>query len=475
MIRFARYVLREPLDPWQENAVIRGGELLPDGRPRFRILLVMVARQNGKTHLLKVLALYWLFVERIGLVLGTSTKLDYAAESWKAAVHTAQQVPALAKRIPRRGGVLAGKGAEQLTSVERCRYKIGTADRSGGRSLPVERLICDELREHKTWDAYNAAVYAMNAQPHGQAWLITNQGDETAVVLRELRDQGVAYIETGEGDPRLGLLEWSAPPGSDPMDPAAWAAANPQLGRRIDHDTIRGAALKATKRGADPELLTGFLTENLCMDVPALDPAIDPAAWADRLEVGDLSAARSRIAAFVDLSPDGQHATLAAAALLADGRVRVETVKAWAGPGAAAELERELPAWVARVRPQSFGWMPGGPAATVAATLADRRKAGVRGWPPPGVTVVEVRAETAAVCMGFAELVTSGGMVHSGQSLLDHQVGHAEKLKRGDVWVFGRSGEGHVDALYAVAGAAHLARVLPTSVGVPRIIVPKPR
>jgi hypothetical protein len=461
VIAFAATVLGEPLDPWQQWCVIHLGELLPDGRPRFRKLLIIVARQNGKTHLCKVLALFWLFVERIGLVLGTSTKLDYAAESWKAAVATAQAVPALAHRIPKRGGVLSGKGAEQLTTSERCRYKIGTADRTGGRSLPVERLICDELREHHSWEAYDAAVYAMNAQPHGQAVMISNQGDVRAVVLRALRAEALAYMETGEGDERLGLFEYSAPPGTHPMDPAGWAAANPQLGRRVDHDTIRSAATNATRPGADPEQLTGFLTEVLCMDVPNLTPAIDPAAWAACLDAGDLAAARSRLAACVDLAPDGQHATLAVAAVLDDGRVRVEAVQAWEGPGAAAAMERELPDWVRQVRPKVLGWLPAGPAAAVAATLADRRKAGRYGWPPRGVTVTEIRGETTAVCMGFAELVTAAGLAHSGQLLLDHQVGSAEQQQRGDAWIFGRTGDGHVDAVYAAAGAAHLARTMP--------------
>lgn len=475
VIWFAAVVLGMPLDPWQQWAVIHLGELLPDGRPRFRRVLMIVARQNGKTHLLMVLSLYWIFVERIGLVLGTSTKLDYAAESWTAAVNAALAIPALAKRIPARGGVRRGKGAEVLTTTDRCRYKIGTADRSGGRSLPVERLILDELREHKTWEAYNASYYAMNAQPHGQAVMITNQGDEKAVVLKEVRAEALAYIETGAGDERLGLFEWSAWEGCDPLDPYAQAAANPQLGRRMDHDTMRSAALAATAPGASGEKLTGYLTENLCMDVPNLDPAIDPGAWAACCEHASLDDARSRLAACVDLSPDGLHGTLAVAALMPDGRIRIETVTVWEGPGAAAKLERELPAWVGRVRPQVIGWMPTGPAAAVAATLADRRKAGVRGWPPPGVTVTEIRAELPAVAMGFVELVNSGGVLHGGQDMLDQQVRGAEKHRRGDVWVFGRSGDAHVDAVYAVAGAAHLARTLPTAVGKPRVIVPKGR
>ena len=58
VIGFASMVLEEPLDPWQEWAAIHGGELLPDGRPRFRTLLILVARQQGKSHLARALIGY---------------------------------------------------------------------------------------------------------------------------------------------------------------------------------------------------------------------------------------------------------------------------------------------------------------------------------------------------------------------------------------------------------------------------------
>ena len=51
VIYFAAVVLGRPLDPWQQWLVIHLGELLPDGLPRFRKVLVVVARQNGKTLL----------------------------------------------------------------------------------------------------------------------------------------------------------------------------------------------------------------------------------------------------------------------------------------------------------------------------------------------------------------------------------------------------------------------------------------
>src|SRR3954463_6298283 len=61
VIAFARDVLNRPLDPWQEFVVIHACELLEDGRPRFRKVLVIVSRQQGKTELGVVLTLYWLF------------------------------------------------------------------------------------------------------------------------------------------------------------------------------------------------------------------------------------------------------------------------------------------------------------------------------------------------------------------------------------------------------------------------------
>jgi hypothetical protein len=465
VIWFAAYILREPLDPWQQWAVIHLGELRPDGRPRFRQLLILVARQNGKTHLCKVLALYWLFVERQAMVFGTSTDLEQAKEAWEFAVESAGQVPALAARIR---GVRIGNGQQVLSTTDRCRYKIGVPDRRGGRGKTIRRAIGDELREQLTWDAYRAVTFATNAVKDAQIVYITNMGDVRSVVLNQLRKDALA----GD-DPALGILEWSAPPKSHPADPAGWAAANPQLGRRMDPEVIAGEAGRVSKPGADPEQLTGFLTEVLCMMVDLLDPAIDPAAWSRCGDVGDLADARSRLAVCVDLTRDRQHATLAAAAVLDDGRVRAETVAEWTGPNAAAQLQRDLPGWMAKLRPRTLGWFPTGPAAAVATALKDRTGTGRRGeWPPRGVTVEEIRGETTAVCMGLGKEVDAGTLAHSGQAMLDAQVAGAEKLPRGDAWVFTRRGEGNVDAVYAVAGAVHLARTLPAGLGGVRLVGP---
>lgn len=466
VIWFAALVLGEPLDPWQQWLVIHLGEMLPDGRPRFRQALVIVGRQNGKTHLCKVLALFWMFVERWPLVFGTSTNLEQAAESWQEAVDAAEALPALAADLPR-NAVRKANGQQALRTVHRSRYLIGAVNRKGGRGKRIDRMIGDELREHRTWVGYLAAYGAMGARPRGQAVFITNQGDAGSVVLISLRTSALDYVNGEGGDDRIGLFEWSAPDGTSPMDVHGWAAANPQLGRgRMDYDQLRGLASRVAKPGADQEELAGFLTEYLCMSVTTLDPAIDPVAWLDGKVPGAVSLEqRSRLAACVDVSPDQMHATLAVAVQLEDGRTRVEVVQSWDSMTACL---RELPEWITRIRPRVLAWFPGGPAATLDASLRDRRKTGRTTWPPRGVTVTELQAETPAVCMGFAVQVTARHVVHSGQRLLDVHVEQAERLHTGDRWVFTRSGSGHVDAAYAAAGAVHTARTMPAPRAVSR-------
>jgi len=453
---FARDVLGMELDSWQRWLIIHAGELLPDGRPRFREVLVLVARQNGKTTLLKVLCLFWLYIDRVQAILGTSTNLKYARKAWEQAVDMAEAVPALASEIAPEG-IRRANGQEELTTVWGGTYEIAASNRKGGRSTTLDRLVMDELREHKDWDAYNAAKPATNAVRDAQIWMISNMGDDRSVVLNALRDQAL------EGkDQRLGIFEWSSPDELAADDLGALAMANPTLGYRIDVESIIGDARRAKAAGG--EQLAQFLTEVHCRRVPLLNPAIDAAAWAECRVDGSLDDLRDKVAMCIDVSMDELHATLYAAAL--DGeRVRVDVVEAWEGVEALAALRAALPELIGRVKPRVLGWFPSGPAAAVGVALSERR-----GWPPRGVKLETIRSDIPAVCMGFAEQVRSRSVVHSGDPLLTAHVTAAEKSAQGDGWRFTRRGTGHVDAAYAAAGAVHLARRLSERPR-PRVIV----
>lgn len=470
-IEFARDVLLHPLDPWQEFAVIHAGEQLEDGSPRFRIVLILVARQQGKTELLAVLPAYWLAVDASPMVLGLSTKLDYAWETWEKARKLIERAPALEGDRGKRWYRLAN-GEQEMWLRNGARYKIAASNAEGGRSLTVRNLMFDEFR-HTPLISWEAAEPTTSSVWDAQIWCASNAGDDNSTLLNEMRDAAVKFIETGEGDDSVCLLEWSAPEDADPTDLAALAQANPNLGRRPARaDRLLAKARAAVAAGG--ETLTAFKTNYMCIRVKVSNPAIDPAAWRGRLDLLVRPAETDlRRALCLDVALDGGHVTLATAVVLADGRVLVGIAGAW---DSTAEARRALPALLAKAKAKIIGWFPGGPAAQLAADLADRstvKRANRPAALPAGMRSEEIRGEVAAVCMGLEELVRSSGVAHPGDPMLDEQVNGAERLKQGaqGAWVFVRSGETYVDAVYAVAGAAHLARTMPAPLGKPRLVV----
>jgi hypothetical protein len=461
VIDFSRDVLSMPLDPWEEWLSVHAGELLPDGRPRFRTLLILVARQNGKSTWARAWMLFWAFVELAGhpgdpFIVGTSTDRSYAKKFWEKTGKVIEANRYLAPELDRIKRTISEEAIVTTGGVE---LGFAANNDSAGRSRTVHRALVDEVRQHRSLDCWSAITGAMNAVPDGQIVCISNQGDENAILLDMLRDPAIAYLETGQGDPRLGIFEWSSPPGADPCDLDALAAANPNLGRRVDIDAVTGAAARAKRAGG--EELAKFRTEVMCQRVALLDPAIDPDRWTacGTSTPLDLAAHRKRVALCLDVSLDGMHATLVAAARVED-RVHIEIVRAWSGHDCTKQARRDLPEIAARVRARVIGWFPAGPAAALGAAMSKQRD---RGWPPRGTKVEALTAEITAVCMGLEEQARAGELRHPRDPLLDLHVRNAQRLRRGDGWVFQRRGSAPIDGAYAAAGAVHLARTLPAA------------
>jgi hypothetical protein len=346
--RWAAEGLKRPADPWQRWLMHHGGELLPDGRPRFEELLVIVARQNGKTELPAILSSYWQFVERVPLILGTSSKLDYAKESWAKAVKYVEAVPALAKRRPARWTRDANGEQESWTLPDAksgSRYKIAAANKDAGRSLTVHRLIMDELRQHEDYIAWNAAEPTTSTVRDSQIWSLSNAGTDKSIVLNDKRALALEFIEWWEtlgreealrrlheapGGYRLGLFEWSSPPESEPDDIDALLQANPNVGYRIELESLLAKARRAKSKGG--LLLAGFKTEYMCITVPKASEepsAIDLVRWAQLLDRGSQSGPDVAIA--VDVAPNRRSAAIVVYSLRPDGRGHLEVVAARPG------------------------------------------------------------------------------------------------------------------------------------------------
>jgi hypothetical protein len=458
----------EPLLPWQRWLVIHAMELNPDGTYRFRVVLVLVSRQNGKSSVKRVVSLWRLYVDGARLILGTAQDLSLAREQQNYCLDTIYGCPDLASElvtVRKASGDEWFKvadaeieyedqdGDESLTLTGTGRYKIAASNRKAGRGLSVDELTIDELREWRSWEPWSALSKTTMARPNGQTWAMSNAGDDQSIVLNQLRDATLSGR-----DPSIGLFEWSA---EDGCEMEAWdqiRQANPGLGYTVSEAAIRTALT------TDPPAV--FRTEVMCQKVDQLDGAIDYEAWKACADAaGTMNALRDRLAACLDVAPDGQHATLAVAARLPDGRPRIEIAGEWTSM---ASVRAELPALLERVKPRAFGWYPGGPAGEMATILQPlalkyNRRAGKRhdgDWPENGQIT---GAKVAQVCMELAGLVRDRAIVHAGQELADTHVRGASRLATGDGWRFTRRGEGHCDAAYAIAGAVGATLTIPAA------------
>lgn len=436
-----------PLQPWQKWWLIHALELNPDGTYRFRVVLTLVARQNGKSTVKRLLSLWRLYMDGARTVLGIAQDLALAREQMGLAKATIFEDPDL---LAEWGGErkvnaneffwLSDDNLKPGAPVEaHPRYLIRASNKKAGRGLSIDELNIDELREQTDWAAWSAVSKTVMARPYAQIHCLSNAGDDTSVVLNQLRDAAL----TGR-DPLIGLMEWSAPDGCALDDPKAIAQANPGLSFVIQWPSIMSAL------GTDPPNV--YRTEVLCQRVDVLDGPFDLNAWKLRGDASIKAPTGRNVVAFFDTSEEG-HSTLMVG-LNEANLVRIAVRKAWKSDD---DVFAELPALLGELRPMALGWFPGGPAGRFATILRPKTKDGR--LKPGRIKVVELSGmKQAEAVQTLAELIKGGGIIHNNDPLLDAHVRGSQKVNAGDGgFKIVRRGGGNVDAAYSAAGVVHLA------------------
>lgn len=446
VIAFGRIVLGVALDPWQCWFLIHALELNADGTFRFRTVLLLVARQNGKTTVMQVLTLWAMYVRGM-FVVGTAQDLTVAREAWDAIRFRIRDDPELASHAPR-GYISTANGKEAIRLANGARYILKPTTADAGRGIPgVGLVLMDELRTHLDWNAWAALSNTTMAVPNAIIVGMSNAGTDESVVLNDLRELALAGT-----DDSLFLAEYSAAPECNLDDREGWRQANPSLGR----GRLTERALESAMRKAPPAI---FRTENLCQRVETIDTALDSQAWRASRDPVDVSAWREApMYGGLDVSRDGAHVTLTISAAAGDGRVRVWVAKAWQSVD---QARADLPAVLEALKLKRLVWCPSGPAAELAAVV---RAAGRRPKSKRGMELVEVAGVALSeACMGLAGAVRGRLVLHQGDPLLDAQIAGCARLWQGDRFVFTRRGAGHADAAYSLAFAVHGTLTAPKS------------
>jgi phage terminase large subunit-like protein len=281
---------------------------------------VIVPRQQGKSALLQV-RIIWGLLNGEKLIVATAQSREVALETFRGVADLLYDGP-YAKLVKT---VRYANGQETIELHNGCRYKILAPTPSAARGLTSHLAIMDEIREHKNYGVW-AALVPTTTVPKGQVWFASNAGDDSSVVLNDLREKALTQTKPGS----IYYAEWSADPMYDVDDPEGWIQANPAIGHTVDLETLKEAY------ETDPRPV--FETERLSRWVANIQSPWPPNSVVDAVEA-DLEFVKGLPTWLaVDVSIDRRHAALVAVQLREDDTLAGHLLRTWFADGAIDDL-----------------------------------------------------------------------------------------------------------------------------------------
>ena len=425
--------LGEPLMPWQELVAQEAHRFREDGRWAFSQVGILVSRQQGKSHLMRLRVVMGLTEWKEKLQILSAHKLAISLEHFNQVVELFENHDWLSSQVK---NIRRVNGQEEITMLNGSRFKVVANNAAGRGYAGAESIYLDELREHKDYSAWSAISRTQLAAKNPQLWAFSNAGDATSVVLNELRTRGHNTVE-GVKDSLL-WMEWSAKPGSSLDDLDAWKAANPAMGRSVHYEN-----LMAVKN--EPEAVV--LTENLGIWVDTMVSPWSPGAWANCVDL-DLGLTNDRPTFLAyDLTPRRDRCALVAAQVV-DGKIAVGLLHEFDSQTALDDLQiaNAIAPWVRKydVSHVSFSKNTG---ASVAARL---QAAGIQ------CKAVDGR-EFAQACDEMLSAMENGRLTHADQNSLNKAIASCARINFSDGgWIIGRrASNDNATAAVATAMAIH--------------------
>ena len=421
-----------PLLPWQAHVITDASKVTSTGAWASRMIGVTVARQNGKTHLVRMRILAGLFLWGERSIIAMSQNRMLSLETFRQVVHIIDENAWLRNEIKR---VSSTNGQEYLELKNGATYSIVAASADGPRGRTADLLYVDELRQISE-HAWAAARPLTRAVKNPQTWVTSNAGDLSSTVLNSLRARALA------GAKGVSWYEWSADPILNIHNKKAWQQSNPALGHLISVDEIESAA--ATDH---PD---AFRTETLCLWVDVMDSPWSPEAWQSCtdpdmvLEVG-----RPTFGA-LDVSLDRRTAALVGAQVLDDGRIGIGLVDVWTGDHGIDDhrVAADIATWAKTYRARSVAYDKY-TGMNVAARLTNA-----------GITTEDMSgAGFAGACDELLAAMNHQRIAHSGQDTLTaHMYSCARKPAADGGWrIVRRGSSGPIAAAVATVMCHHLA------------------
>lgn len=411
-----------PLLPHQKFLMDEALTIQPNGKWARSTVGAIMARQNGKTHALRMRILAGMYVFGEKSIIAISQSRMLSLDTFRQVVDMAEGTSWTRKRIKR---VSRTNGQEELevycehypksckTKCERIRkYAIKAANSESPRGATADLLWIDELREINT-ATWQAATPLTRARPNAQTWVTSNAGDDSSTVLNELRQRALTFSSD-----RLGWYEWSAG-SNDIWDLENWKQANPALGH-----TISIEALEESAKFDNPD---AFRTESLSIWINAIDSPFPLDLW----EAGTAQVAiEDNLPTYMalDLSFNRDKAYLVTVQIREDKKLAC-FVHEWTGLSN-IELASEIATLSRRFRPRVLAYDP-----NTAGFLAPQlSRAGIAVAPTAWAST-----SFSIFCDQTLAAMSGGQLVHAGQAIFkEHLAATARKPASDGGWRIAR-------------------------------------
>ena len=419
-------IIKMPLLPWQEHVLKDMLTVDTKGKWIRKTNLLLIARQNGKTHLARMLILAHLIKWETNVLIMSSNR--------SMALDTFRQVTDILENNDHLKGFVKqiryANGTESIEMLNGTRLDVVAATRDGSRGRSVNGLLfIDEVREISE-EGFRAATPVTRAHPNSHTLLCSNAGDAFSTVLNDLRERAISYPPKS-----FGFYEYSAPQYCKIDDRNAWAMANPSLGYTITEEALEEAIATSP--------IENTRTETLCQWIDSLS-----SPWPHGIleETSDntleMTAGAYTVFGF-DVSPSRRNGSLVAGQLLPDGRIGIGILETYSSQVAIDELKMaaSIKGWADIYKPRVVCFDK-----YATQTIADRLS-------NSGVVCEDVSGQQFyKACGDLLEGLVNHRVVHNGQAELIQQMNNCAAKVNDSAWrIIKRKSAGDISAPIGLA------------------------
>jgi phage terminase large subunit-like protein len=419
-------IVQIPLLPWQKFILTDMLRIDAKGNFQRKTLLLLIARQSGKTFLARMLILAHLVKWPSKNILIMSSNRSMALDTFRQVAYMLESNDHLKGMVKQ---IRYANGTESIEMLDGTRLDVVAATRDGSRGRSCDFLYIDELREI-TEEGYRAAIPTTRARPNAMTLLTSNAGDAFSTVLNDMRSRAL------ENPPKsFGFYEYSAPAHCKVTDRNAWAMANPALGYTVSEEALEEAVATSP--------IENTRTELLCQWISSLQSPFPPNSIEDCSDSTLTMSAGAYTVFGFDKSPSSRDCSLVAGQILPDGRIGIGILETWESQVSIDELQvaAAIKAWADIYRPRQICYDK-----YATQSIADRLI-------NAGQICVDISgAQFYQACSDLLDATVNRRWVHNGQDILISQFANVAAKTNDSSWrIVKRQSAGSVAAPIAIA------------------------